>query len=664
MKLHLLLPALCACSAVHAADFAAWTHRQTVRITKPGLTRMELEPALLGASKTDGGAAFHDLRIVSPAGAETPYILALPKIIRPEMVEVPEFKGSLNPGGSNTVLEFRAPARSTISEVLLQTPEPHFIKSATLEASPDGARWQTLASNALLFRQSGTEKLRFTFASAAWTHFRVTVDDSRSKPVVFIGAQVRQDLTELRTLPQAVTIRGRTEAAGETHLKLDLGSANVLLGSLRLHTPEPVFQREVSLLNARARLFRLQYEGRSAEDLDMSVQQLATTREIELVIRNGDSPPLRIEHIEATRHPMPVVFQADAAGDWLFYIGNAQAAEPSYDIAALGEKLRDATAQSGMASAVEPNPVFNKTATAPDVGDVGPAIDVSPWSFQRPVKFTEAGVVVVELTPEVLACSANDLHDVRVVRDGHQIPFLAIKPGVEREQPVTIAEIQDPQAPTWSKWDIQMPFANFPASELLLDSPTPLFARTLTVSEQHETERGHFERILSNANWQRRPGQPPATFHLSLYSAPRAPTIRVATDNGDNARLTITSARVLYPVVRLLFRVPDTTPVQLCYGNRNAPYTRYDLQLVRPEFESATKVAGMLGDEEKLPGFEAGPNGASGKGGPWIWVALALVVGALLWVVAKMLPKKEEGSAVEESGAARQEGQDGQGQDS
>ncbi|OYW76408.1 MAG: hypothetical protein B7Z37_08740 [Verrucomicrobia bacterium 12-59-8] len=280
-------------------------------------------------------------------------------------------------------------------------------------------------------------------------------------------------------------------------------------------------------------------------------------------------------------------------------------------------------------------------ATAPEVGDVGPVIDVSPWSFQRPVLFKEAGVIVVEIDPEVLARTANDLHDMRVVRDGHQLPFLAIKPGVDRELDVAFTEVTDPQAPAWSKWDIQMPFANFPASELLLDSPTPLFARTLTVSEQHETEKGHFERILSNANWQHRPGQPASTFHLALYSAPRAGLIRLATDNGDNPRLQITSARVVYPVVRLLFRVPDTTPIHLCYGNRRAPYTRYDLQLVRHEFETATQVAATLGDEEKLPGYEADPNHTSGNGSRWRWAALALVVGTLLWVVAKMPSKKE-----------------------
>ncbi len=417
MKPHSLLLALCLTSSASAADFAAWTHRQTVNITQPGLTRLELEPTLLDASRTADGAAFHDLRVISPSGVETPYIVALPRITRPERLGAAEFKTTLNP--ASTVLEFQPPAGNTISEVLLQTNAGSFIKSATLEASSDGTNWRTLASNELLCRQNGTERLRFTFAAAPWTHFRVTIDDARTAPIAFTGAQVRRDLPELHTVAQPVTIRARTETTGETHLKLDLGSANILLGHVRLHTPEPVFQRAATLLSAHATLFRLQHEGRSAEDLGIEADQLVTTREVELVIQNGDSPPLRIERIEATRHPVPVVFQADAVGEWQLYIGNAQSAAPRYDIAAIGDKLRDASAHSATASAVEANTAFRKTATAPEVGDVGPEIDVSPWSFQRPVQFKEAGVIVVEVIPEVLARTANDLHDMRVVCDGH-----------------------------------------------------------------------------------------------------------------------------------------------------------------------------------------------------------------------------------------------------
>ena len=636
-----LFIALCLSSTASAADFAAWTHRQTVRITQPGLTRIELEPALLDASRTTGGAPFHDLRVISPAGIETPYVVALPRVMRPERIDAVQFKATLN--AATTVLDFQPRERDTIKEVLLQTSAHDFIKAATLEASSDGATWQTLSSGEVLCRQSGTERLRIPIAPAAWKYFRVTIDDARSAPVPFTGAQIVRELPELRTVANPVTLRSRKEENGSTKLTLDLGSANVLLGTVHVHTPEPVFQREATLMSARSTLFRLKHDGFTGEEIEIPVHQLATTREVELVIRNGDSPPLRIDRIEATRHAVPVVFQADAPGEWQLYIGNAQASEPRYDIAALADKLRDATANNATASAVAANAEFRKTATAPEVGETGAAIDVSAWSFQRLIQFSEAGVIELELDPAVLARCENDLNDVRIVREGRQVPFLAIKPGLERERAVPFVEVADPKTPSWSKWDITMPFPNFPASTLLLDSPTPLFRRTLSVSEHIHNEQGRFERILGTANWQRTPGQAPITFHLPLYTAPRADTIRLGTDNGDNAPLQITSVRVVYPVVRLLFRVPDTKPLHICYGNRRAPRARYDLQLVRREFETATKVAATFGDEEKLPGYEADPL-ISGKGSPWLWAALALVVGALLWVVAKMLPKQTSGS--------------------
>ena len=31
----------------------------------------------------------------------------------------------------------------------------------------------------------------------------------------------------------------------------------------------------------------------------------------------------------------------------------------------------------------------------------------------------------------------------------------------------------------------------------------------------------------------------------------------------------------------------------------------------------------------------------SGSGSPWLWAALVLVVAALLWIVAKLLPKTQ-----------------------
>ena len=638
MKTYLLLLGLCATSGAGAADLAAWTHRQTVPVGRPGLTRLVLDPALLDASRAAGGAAFHDLRVISPAGVETPYTVALPRTMQPEHLPAAAFKVALNP--METVLDFQPPTGDAISEVLLQTDAPNFIKAGSLEASADGAHWETLASQELLCRQNGPERLRFTFAPKAWTHFRATVSDERTGPIAFTGALIRRDVPELHTVAHPVALRGRRESNGETHLTLDLGTANVLLGQVRLHIAEPVFQRRASLLGAGATLFRLQYEGLSTEDLEIPAHRLAPSREIELVIANGDSPPLHIESIAATRHEVPVVFQADAAGEWQFFMGNAQAAPPSYDLAALSDKLRDAAANPATGGAVEANPGFRKTATAPEVGDVGAALDVSAWSFQRSVQFGEVGVIELELDPAVLARAAQDLHDVRVVRGGRQSPFLAINSGQLREIALVITPIADPKAPRWSKWDVALPLPHFPASELQLESPTPLFVRTLSVTEEASNSQGHFERILGVANWQRKPGQASDPCLVTLNTAPSASVIRISSDNGDNAPLQLSSVRARYPAVRLLFRVPDNAPVKICYGNARANRVAYDLRLVQQELESATKIAATLGEEEKLAGSPAEPL-MSGSGSPWLWAALVLVVAALLWIVAKLLPKTQ-----------------------
>ena len=638
MKSYLFFLGLGAVSGASAADWAAWTHRQTVPIAQPGLTRLVLDPALLDASRTTSGAAFHDLRVISPAGVETPYVVALPRTVQPEYLQAKAFKVALNP--MSTVLVFEPPTGDAISEVLLQTDATDFIKAGTLEASRDGANWETLANNELLCRQHGTERLRFSVAPKTWTHFRATISDQRTGPIAFTGAQIRRDLPERRTVPHPVTMRDRREMNNETHLTLDLGTANVMLGQVRLQIPEPVFQRRAALLSASATLFRLQHEGLSTEELDISAHQLATSRDIELVISNGDSPPLRIESITATRHEVPIVFQADAAGEWQFFMGNAQAAEPVYDIAALSDKLRDAAANAATARTVEANAAFRKTATAPDVGDVGAALDVSAWSFQRSVHFGEVGVIELELDPAVLAQAATDLHDVRVVREGRQIPFLVITSDAWREIALPITPLADPKAPQWSKWEVALPLPNFPVKELQLQSPTPLFVRTLSVSEQVSNAQGHFERILGGAHWQRKPGQANEPVLVSLDSPPNTSVIRISSDNGDNAPLLLSAVRARYPSVRLLFRVSDTAPVQICYGNAHANHVAYDLQLVRQEFESATKVAATLGEETKLSGFHAEPVIRS-SGSPWLWAALALVVAALLWIVAKMLPQQQ-----------------------
>ena len=119
-------------------------------------------------------------------------------------------------------------------------------------------------------------------------------------------------------------------------------------------------------------------------------------------------------------------------------------------------------------------------------------------------------------------------------------------------------------------------------------------------------------------------------------------TFFLETDNGDNPPISLEGVLVEYPVVTLVAKLTETPPAFLYYGNGKAVMLAYDLRLVRQELLSTTKQSAALGREEKLLPGKKRVTGEVEVGSPWLWIALALVIGVLLWVVAKLLPKPED----------------------
>lgn len=242
------------------------------------------------------------------------------------------------------------------------------------------------------------------------------------------------------------------------------------------------------------------------------------------------------------------------------------------------------------------------TAGAQDSSDerfVGPPIDVSTWQYQRALKFDHEGTVALDIDATIFVRTSIGLNDLRVVRMGRQIPFVATRPGVDREMDVTVAEVIDPKAPLLSKWDIALPSRGFPMSALRLQTTRSAFTYTLRVTEMRETDKGPQEQVLGNSVWSRREGEAATPFQLVLKTMPSGGTIRMTATDGSTPRLQITAARIKYPLIRLVFRVPDKEPVYLCYGNAQAINPRYDLQLTRADFPGGAESLATLGPEEK-----------------------------------------------------------------
>ncbi len=465
------------------------------------------------------------------------------------------------------------------------------------------------------------------------------------------------------TEPIAVRLVRREEFAGESLLTLDLGGANVPLAALEFETAEPLFSRTVTLATRELReesavertfatgsFWRVAADPvATAEQLEVPVRFTAPSRELLVHIANGDSPPLAIDRVGARQHPIWLVFRANEPGTYAVLTGNAQAAAPRYDLATLATALRD-TPPSGLTpGAATPNPGYHPPPDAlADTPLRGAAIDPAPWGFRKPVQLAAAGVQQLELDLDVLARAQSGFADLRLVRDGAQVPYLLERPALSRSSPLTITSADDPKKPRLSRWKIKLPRASLPIARITFTSSTALFQRHLRLYEKVADERRGetIERALADADWSHTPGDT-RSLTLSFYGPPATDTLFLETDNGDNPPIALTSASAAYPVARLLFKTGPAlnestgpSPLALYYGNRTVTAPRYDLALVASQILAAEKSVASLGAEEQArTGGWAESALAGSRAGVVFWSVLALVVVGLLVVVAKLLPK-------------------------
>lgn len=619
------------------ADHAAWKHLQKLPVTQTGLQRVELDTALLDASAT----ALGDLRLVNPAGEERPFAILTPQRPPQHVEQAANFTQRLE--GTVSRFEFQSAGREALNEVEFRVVEADFIKPAALEGSVDGATWQTLAENALICRRGGFEKVTLRFAEARWTHFRLTLDDSRSRPVVIEGATLRGGRDEAPEVPQAASILSREEKNGATHLRIGLGAANLPLATLRLKSSEGVFQRQIRIGSTSTWFFRLQHEGRSVEDLEHTLDQSHPTRELGLIIENGDNPPLKIDGVEITRHVLPLVFQADVTGEWQLFAGNSQASAPSYDLAKMSEQLRRASSVLVKAGAVEKNPAFRADAALPTPdANAEVKLDLSGWSWRRAIlpSENEKRVFRLDLDDHALAHSASNGGDLRVIAaEGVLIPHLLIEGRDTTRAVVELTSFPDEKRPKTSRWRFTLPMEKLPVKALHLRTSSSLFQRTIRVLEPVDGKM----RSIGSANWKSTPDSPQPELRIDIGGRLHGAELVLETDNGDNPPLQLTSAEIEKPVVSLLFEAHGgARPLHLYYGKANAYAPDYDIRFVRDRFEKATHVPVKLGDAEVLKPVKSRASSTSGS--PWLWAALVLVVGGLLWVVARLLPKVESAS--------------------
>jgi len=636
-----------------AFDRNEWRNTQTLEVPTKGLVRVNLPAETLDASQP----GLEDLRIIDSAGNQVPYLIERLLPDAESTIRPTEFRSTIENGATHLVLKT---GTSAIIGVSLETPATHFMKAADVEGSNDGRTWTKLAGGDSLFQlPNGATKLRVSFPEGAWQFLRITIDELGSPPVPFTGAHLHKARTTAPAEAVSITVKTRDESPGTTRLDLDLGAANLTLGSLRIESSEPVFTRAVTLAVPEVRddgigerniadavIYRVNVNGKNEAHLEIPLESQIYTRELLVLIRNEDSPAISIDAIRADRRLVRLTFFANQPGQYSLLSGNTQCAAPRYDLSALSGKLRNTTAMEVVSSALVPNSNYKPPEALAALTLSGAKIDVPKWKFRKPLALKQNGVQQVELDPELLARSQPDQRDIRVVRGEYQLPFLFERTSLSRPISLNAAAANDPKKPALSRWSLKLPQPGVPITRLVCTSSSPLFHRQMRLLEEVTDERGDkFASELGRATWDQTPDSPKRDLVIELNARPKSDTFFLETDNGDNPAIELRDFRGYYPVTHVIFKAtPDPAqPIWLYYSNADAAAPRYDLTLVASELLKAERGTVVAGAEENLsPKRPFVGQTLTGSTRYIFWGALALVVIVLLAVMWRFLPKQQQ----------------------
>jgi hypothetical protein len=633
-----------------AALPADWQKEQHFEITAAGLEKLSLPTETLDAARP----ALEDLRLYDDPGNELPFLIEHPVPVGKIVQNAKSFQVSLN--ASTTVITLETGLAQPLDGVTLESPAGNFIKAVRVDGSADGKSWQPLAQGQPIFRQQfGASQLHISVPAAMWRWLRLTVDDQRSQAIPFTGAQVFAAAAEVTPSEiQTVAIAERDENPGETRLTLNLGAANLDLAAVKIETDEPLFTRTVTLavpqlmengireqVVGQGVIYRVAVEGQPASgNLSVPLEKQVRSRELVLLIKNGDSPPLPVSAVRVERRPVYLVFLARSAETFHLLTGNKFCAAARYDLAPLGANLKAAAATPVTISAPADNPNYRAPEALAGVELAGAALDVSDWKFRKAVQITRGGAQQIELDLDVLANAAPGFADLRMLHGSNQVPYIVQRTSISRSLAPAVVLTNDVKQPKLSRWIIKLPRASLPLTRLAFVTKTPLFMREMSLSEELTDERGDkYRRSLGSSSWTQTPGRKANDFSLTLDGTAQSGTLFLETQNGDNPPIELEKFAVFYPATRVLFKAKADEALFLYYGNPRVSVPSYDLSLVAGELLAADKATAKLADEQQLKKSSWAESQTPGSGGFIFWGMLAVVVVGLLVIITRLLPK-------------------------
>jgi hypothetical protein len=646
----------------------------------PGPNRLQIDAALLlggisqwqysreaaGSLRTPmvvakGGLS--DLRIYDASDREVPYLFILPQ--KPGAEWIQGYLSPLAPTTETSGFQIDLGQSRLVDRLQLENVPAPFVKRCTLYASNDESRWTVLRSDATIFDLPAKElqELEIEFSQVNYRYFRIIWDDRADPPVPLPGSVSARLVAAGSLAPRMVMpieFERRESEPMMSRYRLRLPAPGLPITEIRLSVVGGNVLRRVRILEGRlkggeilpivlgtATLRREMRGDLSATRMSVSINPPRETF-LELMIEDGNNPPLEITGMSAVFAYLPwIYFEDSGQGPLVARYGHPKLEAPRYDLEAArstAATTETADAQWGEARKLV---VEAETQAADGMPTTGSMIDLESFRYSRSIAEGDTGLNVLPLDAAVLAHSR--LVDLRIAMpDGHQIPYIMEK--VEEPLSLDLPPLEKVQLPasrldknaaamgTQSAYFLRLPYGNMPEARLVFTTSSRVFRRRLSILAERNPNNDRqdaWTHVIAEAPWiHASPEFDPPPISVKV---PRLDTseLLVIVEEGDNNPLPITSCKLLLPSYRMrFFRTENETDLNLYYGRNDLATPRYDLAILAPRLTGAAADEISMGSESASAVPEQGSASLT-----VFWGILVAAVLALLVLITRLVKK-------------------------
>lgn len=315
----------------------------------PPLAGISLDPWLFeGVTPIN---SMSDLRILTDTKVEVPYqIVTRDRVTKTEELPVKMLNLSVTKNNDTEFEGYIDKSQIIYNEIEILTPAENFYRQVQIFGGMEKNTWKLLRRNAVIFnyhREESIQHIKVSIPDSNFKYLGVRIVNNTEKPLKISGLKVYYQQTEPGIeIPVNLWIEKIEENKQERESIVFLNQNTYFPArKIKLETLDTNFQRRVEVYIKQGGvedwqkltetvIYNFDTDKIKAANLELYLPEVYTQK-MKLVIKNYDSPPIRISNVIGSSYRSDLIFKIDKRQKYFLFWGNPDAHTPHYDIAEL-----------------------------------------------------------------------------------------------------------------------------------------------------------------------------------------------------------------------------------------------------------------------------------------------------------------------------------------